>query len=193
MRCAILSFLAGVCWLQTRAELPSPIHLACALALALVLGALRKHAATLLAAAILGATWSAWLAHVALADTLPREQEGRDVTVVGTVDSLPHEFDGGSRFTLRVERVLTPQATVPPRIAISWYGQLAATDAESPVQPGERWQLVVRLQRPHGNANPYGFDYEAWLLEQGVRATGYVRPAGPRNVRLDAFVPRVGT
>jgi len=192
MRCAILAFLAGTCWLQTRAELPPPAYLACALAVALVLFILRKHVATLLAAAILGAVWSAWLAHLALADALPREQEGRDVTIVGTVDSLPHEFDGGSRFNLRVERVLTPQATVPPRIAISWYGQLAATESEAPVQPGERWQLVVRLQRPHGNANPYGFDYEAWLLEQGVRATGYVRPAGPRNVRLDAFVPRPG-
>ena len=192
MRCAILAFLAGACWLQTRAELPPPAYLACALAVALVLFALRKVAATLIAAAILGAAWSAWLAHIALADALPREQEGRDVTVVGTVDSLPHEFDGGSRFNLRVERVLTPQATVPPRIAISWYGQLAATDSEMQVAPGERWQLVVRLQRPHGNANPYGFDYEAWLLEQGVRATGYVRPAGPRNVRLDAFVPRPG-
>ena len=103
---------------------------------------------------------------------------------------LPHEFDGGTRFNLRVERVLSPDATVPQRIAVSWYGQHAATDSQTPVQPGERWQLVVRLQRPHGNANPYGFDYEAWLLEQGVRATGYVRPAGPRNVRLDAFVPR---
>src|SRR5690606_5047541 len=45
---------------------------------------------------------------------------------------------------------------------------------------------------PHGNANPHGFDYEAWLLEQGLRATGYVRPvpdgtAG--NQRLDDFVP----
>ena len=192
MRCTILAFLAGVCWLQTRAELPPPAYLACALAVAPVLFALRKVAATLLAAAILGAAWSAWLAHIALADALPREQEGRDVTIVGTVDSLPHEFDGGSRFNLRVERVLTPDATVPPRIAISWYGQSAATDHETLVAPGERWQLVVRLQRPHGNANPYGFDYEAWLLEQGVRAIGYVRPAGARNVRLDAFVPRPG-
>jgi competence protein ComEC len=41
--------------------------------------------------------------------------------------------------------------------------------------PAKRWRLTVRLQRPHGNANPGGFDYEAWLLEQGVRATGYVR------------------
>jgi competence protein ComEC len=23
------------------------------------------------------------------------------------------------------------------------------------VQPGERWQLTVRLRRPHGNANPH--------------------------------------
>lgn len=120
MRCAILAFLAGVCWLQTRAELLSPAYLACALAVALLLFALRKYAATLLAAAILGAAWSAWLAHIALAEALPREQEGRDVTVVGTVDSLPHEFDGGARFNLRVERVLTPEATVPSRIAISW-------------------------------------------------------------------------
>jgi competence protein ComEC len=35
----------------------------------------------------------------------------------------------------------------------------------------------VRLKRPHGNLNPHGFDYEAWLFERGIRATGYVRPA----------------
>ncbi|MDO8438686.1 MAG: DNA internalization-related competence protein ComEC/Rec2, partial [Telluria sp.] len=56
------------------------------------------------------------------------------------------------------------------------------------VQPGERWQLTVRLQRPHGNANPHGFDYEVWLLEQGLRATGYVRPAGAANRQTDSFV-----
>jgi competence protein ComEC len=50
--------------------------------------------------------------------------------------------------------------------------------------PGERWKLTVRLKRAHGNANPHGFDYEAWLLEQGVRATGYVRS----GERLDGFV-----
>ena len=51
MRCAILAFLAGVCWLQTRAELPPPAHLAGALVAALALFAVRKFAATLLAAA----------------------------------------------------------------------------------------------------------------------------------------------
>jgi len=35
----------------------------------------------------------------------------------------------------------------------------------------------VRLRQPHGNLNPHGFDHELNLLEQGVRATGYVRGA----------------
>ncbi len=193
MRCAILAFLAGVCWLQYCAELPSPPYVGGAIVSALALCALRRQLAAMIAAALLGASWAAVLAHLAIADGLPREMEGRDVTIVGTIDSLPHEFEGGARFKLRVERVLTPGATVPKRIAVSRYGQLAGDNGpDEAVQPGERWQLVVRLQRPHGNANPYGFDYEAWLLEQGIRATGYVRPAGARNQRLDAFVPRFG-
>jgi competence protein ComEC len=44
-----------------------------------------------------------------------------------------------------------------------------------PVRAGERWRFTVRLRRPHGSVNPHGFDYEAWLLERGIRATGYVR------------------
>ncbi|MGH8853097.1 MAG: DNA internalization-related competence protein ComEC/Rec2 [Telluria sp.] len=190
MRCAILAFLAGVCWLQSRADLPTPTTTAIAAAIALALCALRRQVAILLGYALLGAAWASLVANLALADALPRELEGKDVAIVGTVDSLPHEFDGGVRFNVRVEQVLTQGAAVPRRIAISWYGQQPAPGLSSPVEPGERWQLVVRLQRPHGNANPYGFDYEAWLLEQGVRATGYVRPAGARNVRLDAFVSR---
>ena len=38
----------------------------------------------------------------------------------------------------------------------------------------------MRLKAPHGNSNPHGFDYELWLWEQGLQATGYVR-AGPRD------------
>jgi competence protein ComEC len=112
-----------------------------------------------------------------------------------------------------VESVDGPPAQVPPRIMLSWYrGQHrderraapseaptealtdALTDAltEEPstapiIRPGERWRFTVRLKRPHGNANPHGFDYEAWLFERGLRATGYVRPKGVAQ-RLDDFV-----
>jgi competence protein ComEC len=48
------------------------------------------------------------------------------------------------------------------------------------VHAGERWRFNVRLKAPHGNVNPHGFDYELWLWEQGLQATGYVR-SGPRD------------
>mgnify|MGYP000925797521 FL=1 len=52
---------------------------------------------------------------------------------------------------------------------------------------GERWQMTVRLKAPHGNSNPFGYDYEQWLWEQGLQATGYVRagPKDPDPQRLD--------
>src|SRR5262249_42002931 len=54
---------------------------------------------------------------------------------------------------------------------------------------GERWHLTVRLKRPHGTINPHGFDLEAWLLENELGATGYVRAEGA-NAMLDAFAAR---
>ncbi|MGZ5182807.1 MAG: DNA internalization-related competence protein ComEC/Rec2 [Ramlibacter sp.] len=202
MRTAILGFTAGVLALQNAAALPSaPAMLACsggALALIVLARYVRGlHVAAACAAAcagiLLGYTWAALLAHHALAPALNAADEGRDLTVIGVVDSLPYRFEQGLRFNLEVERSATPDATVPPRIALSWYADRRG-DAKPPatLMPGERWRLTVRLQRPHGNANPGGFDYEAWLLEQGVRATGYVR-ADEANARLDPFVPRFGT
>lgn len=207
MRSAILGFTAGILALQCSASLPSMAGmLACAAgALACIALALRlaqpwpRAGAGTIAGLLLGYTWAALLAHHALASELAAQDEGRDLTVVGIVDSLPYRFEQGQRFNLLVERSETPGSTVPPRIALSWYadrrGRASARDQPGlpdQLRPGERWRLTVRLQRPHGNANPGGFDYEAWLLEQGVRATGYVRVA-ESNVRLDAFVPRFGT
>jgi competence protein ComEC len=150
---------------------------------------------------VTGVVWAASIAHLALAAELAREHEGKDFIAIGTIDNLPYRFAQGVRFNFAVERVedrsgkeVAP-TPVPPRIAISWYSgyrdQPATQGAVGDVQPGERWRLTVRLQRPHGNANPYGFDYEAWLLEQGVRATGYVR-ADRANRRLDRFVFSAG-
>ncbi|HEY3584002.1 MAG TPA: DNA internalization-related competence protein ComEC/Rec2, partial [Casimicrobiaceae bacterium] len=59
------------------------------------------------------------------------------------------------------------------------------------VHAGERWTLTLRLRRPHGNVNPHGFDLEAWLLERGLRATGYVRESA-QNARITPFVGRPG-
>ncbi len=194
MRCAILGFVAGAAWLENAATLPDQVTLLAGLAV-LLFGArfLRAVPRALLCGALLGYAWAALLAHLALVPALDKADEGRDITLVGTIDSLPYRFEQGVRFNFAVERVLGAPLKVPPHIALGWYeGAGADAAAVGEVQPGERWQLTVRLQRPHGNANPYGFDYEVWLLEQGLRATGYVRSAGQSNHRLDAFVPSVG-
>ena len=144
--------------------------------------------AMLLMAAVAGGwAYAAWRAELRLADALPGEWEGRDVVLTGVVAGLPQDFERGLRFTFEVEESAAP---VPRKLSLAWYKGFRDEEwhALPPLHAGERWRLTVRLKRPHGNVNPGGFDYERWLLEQGVRATGYVRPA-PDNRRLDAFVP----
>lgn len=86
---------------------------------------------------------------------------------------------------------------MPSRIQLAWYrswddltdaGETAEPRA---VRPGERWRFTVSLKRPHGNANSLGFDYEAWLLERNIRATGTIRSRAGMQ-RLDRFVWRPG-
>ncbi|WP_158567983.1 MULTISPECIES: ComEC/Rec2 family competence protein [unclassified Duganella] len=212
MRAVTIGFATGAALLQTQAALPSvSAGLAAGLLIAAWLlswhaclqrrmchlgarwGSVLRCVTSLLAGGVIGFFWAAWMAHRVLAPQLAAADEGRDFTVIGTIDNLPYRFDQGVRFNFAVERVLgRPQDVVPPHISLAWYAGFCDQINEiGDVQPGERWQLTVRLQRPHGNANPYGFDYEAWLLEQGLRATGYVRPA-PDNRRLDSFVFSVG-
>ncbi|KQV59359.1 DNA internalization-related competence protein ComEC/Rec2 [Duganella sp. Root336D2] len=210
MRCAILGLVGGVAWLQAQAVLPEAgTQLGCASgAILAAAGSAWLTRRTLLnasqplatfsclfraclvaaAGALLGFAWAAFIAQAGLSSELAKSDEGRDFDIVGTIDSLPNRQDGSTRFNFAVE---SPSA-VPPRIVLSWYaGTRPGNAAPAPdLLPGERWRLKVRLQRPHGNANPFGFDYELWLLEQGIRATGYVRAEG-RNERLSGFVPSV--
>jgi len=202
----LLAWAIGVGLLQLQAVLPSPAVLGLAALLCAGLGLLLMRrvsgsprvlwgATPLLLAAplLLGAGWAAWRAEARLAQVLPVEWEGRDVLVVGTVLTLPQRGPRGERFEFRVEEVKTPRARVPPRILLNRYArplqradENADDDAVSPfaaVRPGERWQMTVRLRRPHGMSNPGGFDLEGWLLQRDLRATGYVRDR-PRAVRV---------
>ncbi|MEO7548647.1 MAG: DNA internalization-related competence protein ComEC/Rec2, partial [Ramlibacter sp.] len=104
--------------------------------------------------------------------------EGRDIAVVGLVAAMPQRNELGLRFRLDVEsaRADGRDVVLPSRLSLGWY---AGEDSPA-LHAGERWQMTVRLRAPHGNLNPHGFDYELWLWEQGLQATGYVR-AGPKD------------
>lgn len=203
MRLNILCFVAGVWWLQQQAQLPEPGWVWALAGTGLAARFLQARNAALgfarealikAACFAAGFAWAALVAHLRMADALPADWEGRDIRLEGVVAGLPQPDSRRVRFEFDVERVLTPEATVPRHVVLSWWG-IPARAGQAGTLPdlatGERWQLTVRLRRPHGTANPHGFDYEAWLLERDLRATGYVRTrAGNHRVTALVHEPR---
>ena len=142
-------------------------------------------------------SWALTGWHASARDSpIPPTLEGQNLDVVGRVQSMVQRQDVGLRFRFEVEEARLQGAPVPlqGRVYLGWYAASARdTDAVDPgvgawPVPGERWRFRVRLKAPHGHINPGGFDYELWLWEQGIRATGYVRQArgDPPPERLGA-------
>jgi competence protein ComEC len=197
MRRAIVAFALGVWALERQRELPPGAALAIAAGIAAIAlwaathgraPAVARRAAIAASCAVLGFCWAGAMAQLRMADRLDAALEGRDVTVTGVIAELPQPVERGARFDFDVE---SAPPGVPSRVQLSWYNGLAPEEFQevAPVRAGERWRFTVRLRRPRGNANPHGFDYEAWLLERGTGATGYVTVRGDHE-RLAALVHR---
>jgi competence protein ComEC len=141
---------------------------------------------------ILGIIYASCFAKQLLSYRLPESLIGQNTIISGTVSSIPVVDDKVSRFEFDVDkhRLLSDTGyhdseLFPKKIRLSWYyGQ--------PVNAGERWQFEVRLKPPHGFMNPGAFDYEAWLFQHGIDATGYVRESD-MNMREQAFSATVDT
>lgn len=155
--------------------------------------------------AVAAGTWAlaGLRAQARLDDALPAAWVGQDVEVVGRVVGLPREDGRSLRVEWVTESVLTPGARVPERLLLSRWAPsqgradrrtplpvagaaagadppaagLGRDDAPAPIAAGERWRLTVRLKPAQGLHNFHGFDYEAWLFAQGIRATGSIRAA----------------
>ncbi len=133
-----------------------------------------------------------------LSEQLSASLEGQDIDVIGVVAAMPQRSESGLRFRFDVTSAALQgrSVRVPSQVYLAWYGggggggagrEGVMAQQELPsVQAGERWQWRVRLKAPHGHMNPGGFDYELWLWEQGLQATGYVRVGShdPPPVRM---------
>ncbi|AIO41133.1 DNA internalization-related competence protein ComEC/Rec2 [Burkholderia cenocepacia] len=202
MRVGWIAFALGVVVLQRQAALPGVGVWACgAVMLAgcgvlLAWGARRTRTRTIVvlrwmlcasAACAIGFGYAAARAEWRLRDSLPVEREGRDIVITGVIRGLPAIDDAGARMLFAVESNEAGLARFPPLIRLSWrtYGASAARDAMPDLRAAQRWRLVVRLKRPHAEANPFVRDSEAAWLAAGIRATGYV-VAPERAQLLDA-------
>jgi len=177
MLSSTLAFVAGICLLHTCSELPPEQFY---LSLFLVIPLLRWPVTRLPAMLCIGFFWAAWRAELALTPQLEGGIEAQTVLVEGTVLDMPaHSASGIVRLQMAVDQIDDGSGwqTFRGKVRLNWYETLLRPG------PGERWQFAVRLKRPRGFANPGGFDYERWLFQQRVRATGYVRE-DERNRRL---------
>lgn len=186
MRLFAAAFVAGTAVLQQASVLPDH-HLAGVVGALLLASRLaRRGLARALFVAVAGFVaghdLAAWRAQSRMADALPKAWEGRDIEIEAVVAGLPQPGARGTRFVVE-PRHATPGAVVPSRVSLMWYGARGEEPGELAPPPeiraGERWRFTVRLKRPRGLANPHAFDFEAWALERGIRATGYVRQSPP--------------
>ncbi len=178
-----MAFAIGAAWLQTRPVLPALAWLWLAPPVLLVAAwlpgrggwAWPRRLLVWLLALVLGFFYAAWRAELRLNDSLPQAWEGRRIVLIGRVLDLPESMARGWRFRFAVSHVDTPGARVPRQLQLAYYPP-DAIDLAGPAA-GDCLRLTARLYRPHAQINPYGFDYEAWLLERGIRATGYLTAA----------------
>lgn len=129
---------------------------------------------------LLGVAWACWNGSAAMQARLPRDLEGQDFQVTGSVIDLPLARNDATGFLFDVDHASygnTPVA-LKGRVRVNWY------DGAPKIAPCSRWELTLRLKRPRGLINPGGTDSERSALERRIVATGYVR--GGTNTPLKA-------
>jgi competence protein ComEC len=158
-----LGLLAGILAVYALPHLPPWPVLLVPLPLCLLRGPHRAW----LGAALLGALLATVQADARLQARLPHSDEPQDIWLSGVIASLPESKGRDLRF------LFAPEVGALQRVRVTWYRHDATPRA------GDCWRLLLRLKSPHGQMNPGGFDYEAWLFREGIGATGYVRDAEP--------------
>ncbi len=117
---------------------------------------------------LLGALWFLAQAGWQLADQWPENRAGEVVDLPVRVASLPEWRGDSIRF---VAEPIDHEEHWPGRIEVRWFRP------DGYIQPGQHWQLRLRMLPPQGRLNPHGFDYTRYLLSQRIGAIGTVREA----------------
>ena len=64
---------------------------------------------------------------------------------------------------------------IKPTLRLSWYlSQKEFQTLESLPQTGQRWQFIAKLKANHSAMNIGALDYETWLFQNRIEATGYI-------------------
>jgi competence protein ComEC len=116
---------------------------------------------------------------------LPIALDNKMFIVDGLVTGLVKQSSSSIRFDFIIndlfmatnsQYLLLLQEHKNKKIRLSYYSQNKKLIVNK-FQPktGDNWRFSVKLKRPRGFVNPVGFDYQAYLLSEGIAATGYVK------------------
>ena len=183
-----LKLLAGCCGLAIVPWLPWIIPLGYSYL------ALLSAPFAMLASARLSALWICFLlgfiysnhaVHTVDRAILAPQFEGKTTTITGRISGLPKQrflygkkqqsFDFELTEPLCFELDCQPALTT---IRTSWIH-------EPELIPGQIWRLTAKLKRPRGLSNPAGFNYERWLVIQGINATATFLPRANSPMSVD--------
>ena len=183
----LAAYVAGLLALQLSPSLPS-------VAVCLALGSIPvavfvvahwtgARCGALFGAVLCGLWWAAVSGALLLAQRPILPPRGEMTTLVVRIADFPQSREGG-------QRLLADVVEAPAGIGLSRGARLRIADygVGRVYQPGEIWRLRLRLRAPHGLRNPGTFDYETWLFQQGIVATGSVREDAA-NTRLASAPP----
>jgi len=171
----IICFFAGACLPLFQTSL-LPLVLLVLLALGLAGASLIWPCLRLVVYFCLGLCWSSYAFTNQLTEYFPPAYERVSIQLQGRVASLPKSTEGNQGFRFDVQAILGSNQEIND-LAVLKNKRLKLSCYRCPYQfePGQQWQLTVRLKRPHGYASWGAFDYEKYLFRHHIIATGYLR------------------
>lgn len=177
MRVGTIAFLFGIVIFLQISTLPPPWLLIFLPIVSLTLffsgrfQSFHKYILIVFCATVCGFLWTFFHAGMILDKKLDKQTEGETVIITGQVVSLPKIMDFGVRFEFQIDTMIRQDGLrleSPGKVWLSWYQKNVS------IQAGEYWRLYIKPKRPYGFSNPGSFDYEAWLFQHHIRATGFV-------------------
>jgi competence protein ComEC len=190
-----LAFLAGILIFQLLSTIPAllPTTLAAGTGMMICIFLALKYPQhkTKTLSKICGATLLGFLyvfLHAQYIDRwqLPPRLEKQNILLTGYVDSLPTKKEQHISFDFIITTLNGTPIAQRPKVHLTWYKQ-HSWGAPPPnslskslpnilpnILAGDQWQFNARLKRPHSTLNPGSFDYEKYLWQHQIRATGNI-------------------
>ena len=128
-----------------------------------------------------GILWATVYAQYQLEKRPDRHFLYQPVTAVGVVNSIPVVRTTHTQFEFRLDRLTSGTVTSDSRsnVRLRWYGDRPF------LEPGQKWQLQIKLKPVRGYRNVGTHDRELMYFRNQIQATGYVYKAIPLLIGKD--------